>query len=347
MVRNVVSSGNELRVFYGYDRLPGIDDVASGGIVKCQDLQKTFPNTPHGFNLLYLVSSSLPDCAPMMVRFARKAGAKFVLNQNGVAYPAWHGPGWQETNRPLSHLVHEAEYVFYQSKFCKMSADRFLGAREGRSEILYNPVDTTTFVPAPGGRSPDKLVLLAGGSHGQFYRIKSTVETFAQVLKERPDARLIVAGSFRWRGVAAAAKEEFDVLCRQLRVEHAVEFRGVYTQTEAVSLFQSAHIILHTTYNDVCPRLVVEAMSCGLPVVYSKSGGVPELVGETAGIGVPVPPDWDQIHVPAPEDFSAAVSKVAARLPEFARAARERAVQHLDVKPWIERHKIVFEEVLK
>ncbi len=48
----------------------------------------------------------------------------------------------------MARILHEADYVFYQSEFCKRSADLFLGKREGGWEILYNAVDTTVFTPS-------------------------------------------------------------------------------------------------------------------------------------------------------------------------------------------------------
>jgi glycosyltransferase involved in cell wall biosynthesis len=125
-----------------------------------------------------------------------------------------------------------------------------------------------------------------------------------------------------------------------------VAFSGPYTQAQAVDLFGAADLLLHTKYNDPCPRLVVEAMACGLPVVYSASGGVPELVGEEAGIGVPAPRDWERDHPPAPEALADAVRRVMQRRPAFSSAARERAVERFDVRPWLKRHATVFAELL-
>jgi glycosyltransferase involved in cell wall biosynthesis len=66
---------------------------------------------------------------------------------------------------------------------------------------------------------------------------------------------------------------------RELKLQDHVTFTGSYTQQQAVDIYRGADVLLHTQYNDACPSVVLEAMACGLPVVYSNSGGVGELVG--------------------------------------------------------------------
>jgi glycosyltransferase involved in cell wall biosynthesis len=334
-------------LFYGFDRLPATDDHGSGGIIKVQDLQRVYPNTPRGANLLYLISSSPPLFAARLVRFARAAGARFVLNQNGVAYSGWHGPGWERPNMAMRGLLDQADYTIYQSKFCKETADHFLGKPQGNWEILYNPVDTEVFKPSNEDRAPGEFVVLVSGSHGAWYRLQAAIETLAVLRRRIPRVRMIVAGRYVWRDDPEVAMAEAKMLAARLGVADLVEFSGPYSQSAAVALFHRADVLLHTKYNDPCPRLVVEAMACGLPVIYSATGGTPELVGDSAGVGIPAPLDFINDHPPAPEALADALQYVAGHRAEFAGAARHRAVQLFDVRPWLRRHEEIFQHLLK
>jgi glycosyltransferase involved in cell wall biosynthesis len=312
-------------------------------MIKLQHLAAEFPNARRAFDLVYLGSSVLPGNAAKVIRRARARGAPIVLNQNGVAYPGWHGPGWERTNEPLAAALHAAAHVVYQSEFCKASADRFLGERDGGWEILHNPVDTAAFAPAEP--PPGALTILLGGNQYQRYRFESALRAFELVREER-EARLVVSGRISWHPDARLAEREARELLAQNPAGAHVQLIGAFTQREAPALYRRAHVLLHTKYNDPCPTVVLEAMASGLPVVYSASGGTPELVGPDAGIGIPAPLDWERDHPPAPEPLAAAVLEAAERREELGAAARARAVERFDLRPWLERHRRLFEELV-
>ena len=337
-----VHEPNGVRVFYGYDDLPTSRNIASGGLVKTQDLQALFPNTPRNPNLLYLISSALPPYAPRMVRWAKKAGAKVVLNQNGVAYPAWHGAGWETANRFLREVLEQADHVLYQSQFCKLGADRYLAPRDAACEVLYNPIDTTLFRPAAVALPRAPVRLLLAGSHQHFYRIQAAVDALKRLRAQNLEVKLEIAGRCSWASGASSAEEQVREYVESQGLSAAVTLSGPYTQVEARSLFHRTHVLIHTQYNDSCPRLVLEAMACGVPVAYSASGGTPELVGPEAGIGVPAPLDWERPHPPDPEQLAEAIRKILAAHGQYSSAARRRAVARFDVKPWLERHRELF-----
>jgi glycosyltransferase involved in cell wall biosynthesis len=324
-----------IAVSYGRP-LPPPDAPGRGGTVKFQRLSRALPDAGARFNVLYLGSSDRPEDVRQLIWLARRRGAAFVWNQDGVAYPGWAGTRTSAINRPLSQALHAADHVLYQSNFCRLSAERFLGARDGPSEVLYNAVDTTEFIPA--ARPPRPLTLLLGGNQYQRYRVEAALRTLAEL----PDARLLVAGRLSFAATEPEGHRTFDELSRSLGVGERVELVGTYTQSDAPALLRRADILLHTKYNDPCPSTVLEAMSCGLPIVFSSSGGVPELVGEDAGLGVPAPLDFERDHPPDPTALAERVLQVAARLDDFAAAARQRAVERFDLQPWIEHHRRLF-----
>lgn len=323
-------------VFYGQDVIPTRDQSAHGGIVKLQHLQGEFPNAVTDFNLLYLVSSSLPPDAIDLIKLARARSAPFVWNQNGVAYPAWHGPGIERINGPMAAAFQAADHVLFQSEFCRVSAERFLGDEYGPAEVLYNPVDTVHFAPAEPPSEP--LTLLLGGNQYHRYRLEVALRTLALL----PDARLLVSGGLTGMGRRPdQARRAAVALAEGLGVGERVDFIGLFTQREAPHIYRRAHLLLHTKVMDPCPGVVLEAMASGLPVVYPASGGTPELVGEAAGVGVPSPTDWQRQHPPGARELAEAVRAVQARLPEYRRAARERSAR-FDSRRWIERHRELF-----
>lgn len=335
---------NSHSVFYGYEQLPTRDQSVGGGIVKCQDLAEQFPNTPHSASILYLVSSALPYSVIPMVRYAKKKGLKVVLNQNGVAYPGWAKGDWERINIPLKAVLHQADYVFYQSHFCKLSADRYLGRIGVPHSILYNAVDTKFFVPS--SLSPAGFRLLLAGSHNQFYRVRSAFEAVAALRSHIEDVKLVLAGRYLWCQNEAQALQEAKDSVVEKNIERHVEFRGAYTQMDAPSLMQGCHVLLHSQYNDSCPRLVIEAMSCGLPIVYSASGGTPELVG-SAGVGVQAPLDWEKEHPPTASDLAEAIVRIWRNYSDYAEKARMRAVEAFDVGHWAQRHREIFDTLCR
>src|SRR5207302_4642222 len=233
-----------------------------------------------------------------------------------------------------------ADHVVYQSEFCKLGSDRFLGEPQRPWEVLHNPVDTGRFTPAEV--PPERPTLLLGGNQYQRYRFEAAVRTLALL----PDEwRRLVTGRLSWHPDHARARKEADALLVDSGLGDRIELVGPYTQAEAPGLMRRAHILLHTKYNDPCPTVVLEAMACGLPVVHSASGGTPELVGE-AGIGVPAPLDWENDHPPAPEELREAVLAAMAAREGLAAAARCRAVERFDVQLWLRRHRELFEALV-
>lgn len=329
-----------LRLFYGGAR--GGD--LGGPQVKIKRLSEYFPESRWQYNVAYLLSNA-PYLSAAAINWLKMRRIPVVLNQNGVFYPGWYGGDWLKMNAFMATAYHRADYVFWQSDFCRRAADRFLGKREGSGEILFNAVDARhRFRPAE--KRPDRpfTFLLTGRIDAHMsYRVESSIAGLRAARDAGLECRLLVAGRMDDRALAASQN-----LAGKLGVTANVEFRGAYTQATAPAIYQSADAYLMTKYLDPCPNTVLEAMACGLPVLYSASGGVPEQVGADAGIGLPVPEKWDDVMcTPSPEAIGAGMVDVARNARVMGSAARRRAETEFEITRWIARHREVFQQLLE
>lgn len=323
-----------------YGEAIGGSGIVHGGRVKLLHLAEEFPEAPD-FNLLYLVSSAPPRFALELIEWAKSRGVKLAWNQNGVAYPAWYGSRCEELNGPMRTLRAEADYIFYQSDFCRQCADRFLGPVNAPGEIAFNCVDTAYFSPAVAS---DRSVcqLLATGSHYEPYRVFSVLETVAELVRRRFPIELHLAGRLAWEGADAAVEEKI----RALGIGERVRRIPAYRQEEAPAIYQAAHILLHPKYKDPCPTVPIEAMACGVPVIGSASGGMPELVSRDAGVLIDVPESWEENYWPTPAAMADAVETIMSRHADFRDAARANAEARFSKQGWLEQHRRVFERLV-
>lgn len=329
-----------VRVFYGGARAGDV----GGPLVKVKRLRALFPECRWGFNVVYVLSNTpyLPGIALALLKARR---VPVVHNQNGVFYPGWYAGDWQAQNRRMARTFHKADYVFFQSEFCKRSAERYLGAREGAGEVLYNAVDTEVYrppeAPVPRAGRAYRFLLTGKIDDHLFYRIDSSLRGLAEAVNMGLDGVLDIAG---W--VAPDAHARTQALAETLGIGGRVRLTGPYTQDRAPEIYQSADAYVMTKHNDPCPNTVLEALATGLPVLYSDTGGVGELVGD-AGIGLDCAQSWDEPQVPEPKAIAQGMLDIAAGHDMFSPTARARAVERFDLRHWEQRHGEVFARLIK
>ncbi|MDO8424097.1 MAG: glycosyltransferase [bacterium] len=306
---------------------PNSKDIVHGGKVKLLALRERFGDSWKHFNIAYFVSSGLPFAPALWLYIYKLFGIKTVWNQNGVAYPAWAGERTDSVNG-LMNPMHMAQYVIYQTEFTKKCADKFLGIYKGSSEILINPVDTNKFVPRQIPMSEEPFVVIMSGHHFESKeRLDISLEAVRELKRRGVDAKLMVIGN-----------------TQELPKEEWLEEIGKFSQEEAPGLYHKAHVLLHLKNLDPCPTFVLEALSCGLPVIGLANGGMPELVDEKSGILVPAPENFDKFQYPAPDEIAQAIMKVRDDLPEFSLNARNQALK-FDKEIWLEKHREIFEKL--
>ncbi len=326
---------NTPKIFYGGSRSGNI----GGPLVKIKKLKELFPEYKYRFNIIYAISSNylLSD---KTIKILKSNNFPIILNQNGVFYPAWFKGNYQKMNLINKFLYHSADYVFWQSEFCKKASDKFLGQRRGSGEILYNAVNTDIFKPILKTNNNFNFLITGNISKNNNYRISSVLKALIDVLKYEPKANLIIAGNIH-------DKKSLVLKALKLGIINNVKFLGKFSQNDAPKIYQMADAYITLTYQDNCPTAVIEAMSCGLPILYSASGGIPEIVDKNSGIGLKVDTSWESIQIPDSKEISKGMINILKNKNKMSEFSRKRAIEKFDIKYWNKRHAHIFNYYLR
>lgn len=108
-----------------------------------------------------------------------------------------------------------------------------------------------------------------------------TIAAFARVLERVPEARLVVAGSL-------TSKDHFDelhALAARLGVSERVAIRADLSREEVLAALAGARVFALHSEEESQGIALCEAMAVGLPIVATRVGGIPDVIG-ASGAGL-------------------------------------------------------------
>lgn len=143
-------------------------------------------------------------------------------------------------------------------------------------EVFPNPVPDCAAQPLRRGR--DVLFL---GRLEQRKGVFDLVRAFAKASAGLPGTRLVLAGE----GDSAALL----ALAARLGISHRLVLPGWVEPVQRAVLLAGAGVLVLPSYHEQMPMVLLEAMACGIPVIATKVGAIPEMLANgKCGILLPV-----------------------------------------------------------
>jgi MMP alpha-(1->4)-mannosyltransferase len=158
---------------------------------------------------------------------------------------------------------------------------RFYGVSQDALRVVYNGIDIDYF-KANGNvkKEPNSVIMVSSGS-GYFKGVPYLLEAL-QLLKNEVKLKLTIIG-------ANDTQNKVVKMVRERGLEDVVSFTGKIEKDELVRRYCSAEFAVVPSVYEGFGFPAAEAMACKLPVIATRAGALPEVVGEDGEAGILVP----------------------------------------------------------
>lgn len=185
-----------------------------------------------------------------------------------------------------SRRFRRATYLFPSDALRSLWCSEHPGVPIERTRVIHNGVDLHLFRPARRDRNRCRI-----GFAGQWISDKGLhilISAWEEVRKAIPEAELWIAGGpDLWQGTHPVPEEKL-VAVNKLRAKiDGLELVGVLPRERMPGFWSQVDLACFpSVWEEPFGLSALEAMACGVPVVVSDSGALPEVVGD-AGVVVP------------------------------------------------------------
>ncbi len=203
----------------------------------------------------------------------------------------------------------------------------------GRCETLLLGVDRRRFSPALE-LAVEPQVLYVGRLEGAK-GVYDLLEAWVSVLAHCPDAQLILIGEDRTSGSILSQ-------IQALGINESVHLTGPLPSQQVAEMMRRSRLFCLASHNEGTPVCVMEALSCGLPVVATRVGGIPDVV-EHGKTGLLV----EKGDVKGVADALISLLRDPARCVQMGKEACAFADAHLDITRTADRLVALYREIMR
>lgn len=231
----------------------------SYGMLELQDM---------GLPLVTTVHHPITSDLRIALNAARNAWERLLIRR-------WHSfLGMQKK------VVKQLHNVVTVSDCSRQDIARDFGLQPAGISLVYNGIDTETFHPVEGVQRNPMRLMATCSADAPLKGMRYLLHAYARLLEKYPDLELLLVSKPQPGG-------KTEKLVRRLHLKDKVKFVNGISTEEMVQYYAQASIAVVPSIYEGFGLPAGEAMACGVPVVSTDGGALPEVVGD-AGVIVPV-----------------------------------------------------------
>lgn len=187
-------------------------------------------------------------------------------------------------------LLKKTDLALFESDYARAVFEEKIGTPTGLSAVAHNGVRPEEFDPVTA--EPDAAELLFVGELRKLKGVDVLIEAIALLMSNGQTLRAVIVGD-------GPDREAFVALAKARGLDNQINFTGAMPARNA---FAKGRMLVVPSRAESLPYIVLEGIAAGLPLIATKVGGIPEILGPEAGMLLP------------PGDSTALASAITERL---------------------------------
>ena len=200
-------------------------------------------------------------------------------------------------------------------------------------EVILNCIDIRKFIPNPSTLFIENQIITTASADIHLKGLKYLILALPNIIYVFPKTSLTLIGR-------SPSDSKLRKLITDLSLEDKIAFRSGITEEEIVNLYHSSEIAVIPSLYEGFGFGAGEAMACGIPLISTHSGGLEEVVGDSA----------EKILPASTEEIESAVIKLFSspdRKTELSKMGRERMEKMFDWHIAAKSYENAFKEVIR
>jgi glycosyltransferase involved in cell wall biosynthesis len=232
---------------------------------------------------LYITEHGLPDLVHVHVAMRAGLAALWIKRKFRIPYVlSEHWSGYYETD-PDNYFLRDKLFKFYTAEvfanaswITAVSAD--LGKRlsdifaVSKTSVIFNVVNTHLFRYDPLKHDPFHFIHIS--NMHPIKNLEGIFRVLSKLNEIRSDWRITVVGII---------DPVYQQLAFTLGLNDHIRWRGSIDHTEVPAEIRGSDALLMFSNHENLSCVVCESLCCGLPVIATSVGGLPEIVNDSNG----------------------------------------------------------------